>query len=420
MTKDFENMNRAEKMIALLNIENRKEVNENLNETIENYKNGTENAGEMFEFLFEHLGFNNIGKQEKTEIKNDFLMAIKEAAGYCLKENYNFSFGGGFNNSLKESISTGSDIVGKDSNRIGDIYTRKKDDFGIYHQEPKAKKQDKDELDIQKKLELLKKLFLNRNTKEISIADIRKVLTSESEEQLISAKQFLEQANEKSKSVSENFVLDYYFSESSPITSTFSHNAYSGFKYVHLNKENIVTATNSFFVKVGNTLSKERIQELQNIGIKLYFSENLNEENTNDIIRKGKKIATDTENIGHYYVDFEGETFWIKGNKALNQGDTKDFIKKVKAGKIRFVKLSEGRLLEALHGDENILEEISYDEMLETVAVNIQAEEVQEKMVMFEFEKLLKIKIKSGRVMIKRAAKQIAIEVSHNNKRRIL
>ena len=351
MTKDLQNMTKMEQMVSLLNLKNKKEINEMINETIQSYREGNKNADKQLEYLFEQMGFKNLDQKMTDEIKNDLLMRIKSDAGYFLKEDYNFNFGGGFNSGgLKESI-TGDNIKGPDSPRIGDIYTRKKDNFGIYHQEPKAKKQDKDELDIQKKLELLKKLFQNRNKKRITLDMIRNILTTESQEQLIAAKQFLQEADSKTKSVNEKFVVALYFSESSPITSTFSHNAYSGFKYVHLSKDNVVSATNSFFVKIGDTLTKERIQELQAIGIKLYFGESLNE---------------------------------------------------------------------ALHGDENILEEISYDEMLETVAVNIQAEEVQEKLVMFEFEKLLKIKIKSARTMIKRAAKQIAIEVSHNNKKRIL
>ena len=74
---------------------------------------------------------------------------------------------------------------------------------------------------------------------------------------------------------------------------------------------------------------------------KQYIYLNENKVDTNDIIRKGKKIALSTMNplAGHYYVDYKDEAWWIKGNTALNQGDTKEFIKKVKAGKLRFVEL---------------------------------------------------------------------------------
>jgi len=89
---------------------------------------------------------------------------------------------------------------------------------------------------------------------------------------------------------------------------------------------------------------REKGQKKEGMNFKqyMYLNSTIKEnavENTFIIIKKGRKIATDTENPGHYYVDYNGETFWIKGNRALNQGDTKEFIKKVKAGKIRFVKL---------------------------------------------------------------------------------
>ncbi len=270
-------MTKTEKMISLLNLENRNEINEMINETIQSYKDDKTDADKKLDYLFEKLQLDTLDIRAQAELKNEMLLRIKADAGYHQKSDYNFSFGQGFNSGgLKESI-IGGDFAGPDSNRVGSLYVKKKDDFGIYHQEPKPKKQDQDELDIQKKLNALKKLFQNRNSKDISIADIRKVLTSESEEQIFSAKQFLKEAAEKSKTISEKYVLEYYFNESSSISSTFSHNAWSGFKYVHLNKENIVTATNSFFVKVGNTLTKERILELQGIGIKIYFGEGLNE-----------------------------------------------------------------------------------------------------------------------------------------------
>lgn len=86
---------------------------------------------------------------------------------------------------------------------------------------------------------------------------------------------------------------------------------------------------------------REKGQKKEGMTFKQYIYLNENKVDTNDIIKKGKKIATDTENsqAGYYYVDYKDEAWWIKGNKALNQGDTKEFIKKVKAGKIRFVKL---------------------------------------------------------------------------------
>ena len=108
----------------------------------------------------------------ETEIKNNLLLILKSEAGYFLTEDFDFSTGGGFNNSLKGSIKenytlrettiTGADIVGKDRNLQGDLYTRRKDKQGLHRQEPKKRKYDEDEIDIEKKLEALKKLFLSR------------------------------------------------------------------------------------------------------------------------------------------------------------------------------------------------------------------------------------------------------------------
>ena len=74
-------------------------------------------------------------------------------------------------------------------------------------------------------------------------------------------------------------------------------------------------------------------------------------------------------------------------------------------------------LNEELFGQDDILDGITFEEMLTTIETNVPTEEVQPKMVLFEFEKLLKLKIKDARTMMKRAAKQISIEVTHNNKR---
>ena len=302
--------------------------------------------------MMAQLKLNTLDEAASNEIKDKFMQMLSREAGYSVKE-FIWNTQGAFYNpsNFNETTGTGSDISGPDSNVQGELYKRVKSTDGLHRQKPKRRDYDFEEDEVIDKLEKLKKLFLNRGQKNISLDDIKKILTEEDEEQILSAKQYLNEAAKMANVVSENKVLNYYFSESSPISSTFSQNSWSGFKYVHLSKNNEVTATNSFFVKVGNTLSKERILELQNIGIKFYFSES-----------------------------------------SLN---------------------------EEFYNQDNLLDGISYEEMLTTVETNMPTEEVQPKMVQREFDRLLAMKIKDAKFNMRKAAKQIAIEVSWNNKRNI-
>lgn len=65
-----------------------------------------------------------------------------------------------------------------------------------------------------------------------------------------------------------------------------------------------------------------------------------------DIQKRGKKIANHFVDQNKAYFDLDGTT-WLSGiGTAINQGPTKDFIKKVKSGKIR-AKLLESIITEA-------------------------------------------------------------------------
>ena len=67
---------------------------------------------------------------------------------------------------------------------------------------------------------------------------------------------------------------------------------------------------------------------------------------TADIQRRGKKIATDPNTSGLYF-DLDGTTWYYTPSRQwVNQGDTAEFIAKVKAGDIR-AKLIEGAVEEA-------------------------------------------------------------------------
>ncbi len=280
-------MTNAQKFLSLLNLDNRKEVNEMIIETIESYKNNEINADRKIEFLFEKLQLDDLDEGAKNEIKSELLRIVKSDAGYHLKSDYLWSTNtklAPLEPSIKETLA--QNIVGPDSNRVGDIYSRKKDDFGIYHQEPKPKKQNKDELDIQKKLEALKKLFNSRNQQKITLSDIKKILQSESIE---------ERSNVKSKMLAasalineepeiENELIEHYFFQGNILnessggsSSSTSWSNWSMFKYIKVNKTGLVVHSNSFLCQAGTILTKEKQVELEGMGVKIYFSEGLNE-----------------------------------------------------------------------------------------------------------------------------------------------
>jgi len=346
MTK-FENMNRAEKLISLLNIENRKKINKNLNKTIQNYREGTKNADLMLDTLFEQLRLNELDKQARLELQNELLYVIKNAAGYHQTSDYMWNVGGKLaplqeitqNESkkhwkgktdkgrkvamgqqkngmyygeirdeygdiesastaktkqeidrwfdehgikrikwdLKETTITGADIVGKDSNLQGDIYTRKKSSDGLHRQEPKKRKYDEDELDVDKKLQQLKKLFNDRNKTKITMSALRKILTSESIEQrskikhkMLAASALISEDKDCEKDLlryyfTDGFILDESSGGSS--SSTTWSNWHDVSYIVYIDATGRVKSSNSFLARVSERIDQQKLEYLLSKGI---------------------------------------------------------------------------------------------------------------------------------------------------------
>lgn len=70
------------------------------------------------------------------------------------------------------------------------------------------------------------------------------------------------------------------------------------------------------------------------------------------------------------------------------------------------------RLDEQFQPLDNILDDITYDEIHTTVYSNIPKEKIDVKTVMKEFEKLLNTKVKEARFLIRKAAPQIVKETT--------
>jgi hypothetical protein len=233
--------------------------------------------------MLAQLKLDTLDEQARAEIKDKFAELLSRESGYS-KSDFLFEFGRAFFNpyDIIPETTAASDIVGKDSNRFTDAYKRVLKKDGLFRQEPKQRKLDRDENNILKKLNALRKLFQSRNVKDIKDSDIAKILTSESQEQQIAAMQHLQEVraalnNLNDSGANEKQILDYYFSESSPITSTFSHNQWSGYRYVKLSKSGVVIHSNTFLAQVGTKLSKDKIGELKAMGIQITVSESLNE-----------------------------------------------------------------------------------------------------------------------------------------------
>ena len=74
-------------------------------------------------------------------------------------------------------------------------------------------------------------------------------------------------------------------------------------------------------------------------------------------------------------------------------------------------KLSEGRLIEAYQGNDDLLDGITYEELLTTVFSNIENPDV--KAVLRQFDELLKNKIKDAKYELRKAAPQIVKEIEN-------
>jgi len=74
-------------------------------------------------------------------------------------------------------------------------------------------------------------------------------------------------------------------------------------------------------------------------------------------------------------------------------------------------KLDKYMLLEKFHPMDNILDDITYDEIHTQVYSNIPKEKLDTKVVMKEFESLLKQKVNDARFLMRKAAAQIVKDV---------
>jgi hypothetical protein len=260
-----------------LSSEKQLKIKELIKKVIKKYREGnSEGAYVNLGACLTALNCGVLDESAQKEIKENLWDLIQRESGYSVKD-FNFEFVGGFCNALKESVTTGSDISGPDSNRVGDAYNRVKGKDGIYRNTPKKRDYDPDENEIIKKLNAIRKMFKDRKG-DLTIDDIKKVLTQESKEQQLSALQILQEAevmlkNQNDAGASEKQIIDYYLNESSPITSTFSHNAWSGYRYVKLTKTGVVIHSNTFLAMPGTVLSQEKQDELKSIGIQITIND---------------------------------------------------------------------------------------------------------------------------------------------------
>ncbi len=281
MTKELQDMSRAEKLISVLNIDNKNEILEYLKETVQAYKNDMPDADRKFNYLIEQLKL-NIDEQAKAEFKNRLLLNIKYAAGYHLSEDYLWNTDtklAPLTPSLKETIVSG-DFEGKDSNRVGSIYTRTKDSQGIVHRKPKPKPQDADEKEIEDKLQALLKLFNSRNKTKITMTALKSILSDSSIEERSSIKQKLSAASaliQDDKSCQDD-LIQYYFTDgkilnedsaSGTSSSTSWQNWNSVEKVVYIDaKTGRCKFSNSFLARVAERIDKQKLEYLLSKGIK--------------------------------------------------------------------------------------------------------------------------------------------------------
>jgi len=181
---------------------------------------------------------------------------------------------------ISETIVTGSDIVGKDSNLQGSEFTRRKDKDGLHRQEPKKRKYDANERDIEKKLEALKKLFLSRADKKITLTDIKKILQSESIEFRSSIKQKMSAASAliEDEPDCEQELLEYYFSDGNILnessggsSSSTSWNNWQGVEHQVSIKDGYIIASNTFLARLNTKISQDEIDYLQEKGVRVIF-----------------------------------------------------------------------------------------------------------------------------------------------------
>lgn len=300
---EIENKTDFEKLLELMGIdklspEKQRLARSILKKMIADYHH-EKSEGSLMKDFFEVMCLGKLDEATQAELREHTWNCIKSKACINVKD-YNFNFG--CNGIIKEALTTGADFAGPDSPKIGDLYTRKKDAYGIFHQEPMPKKQSDSEKKIENQLQKIKYLFNSRNSSKSILGDIKKILQN----------------------------------ESSPTTSTFSHSQWSSYRYVKMTKDFVVIHSNTYLASPGTKLTSQKIDDLKSMGVQITISESLNE---------------------------------------------------------------------AYQANDSILDDLTYQELLDTVYSNIEFPD--EKSIMREFEKIVKTKVNDAKQEIKRAVKQI-------------
>jgi len=267
---------KTKQIISLLNIENRNQINEMINETIQSYKDDKNDAGEKLDYLFKSLKLEGLDEQSQNEVKNSLLFSLKSDAGYYLKEDYLWNVGGNLA-PLRETTATGLSIVGPDSPKIGNINKRQKGSDGLMRQKPMPKPQDKDEKEIEDKLQALLKLFNSRSKTKITMTSLKKILSDASIEERSSIKQKMNTIdrliNEDEKMKDE--LIQHYFIDGAILedsaSSTSSSTSWSNWNAVehavYIDSTGRVKSSNTFLVRVAERVDQQKLEYLLSKGV---------------------------------------------------------------------------------------------------------------------------------------------------------
>ncbi len=254
-----------------------KKLKSTLNQVIEKWE-GNETAGaySVINGMMAQLGCNKLNEDATNEIHSKFIELINKEAGFHNKTDFLWNVGGQIA-PLRETVVTGAHITGKDSNLQGDIYHRRKDKDGLHRQEPKKRPYDKSEIDIEKQLEKILQLFMNRNKKKITLTDLKRIMPDLSIEERSNVKHKLSAASAliEDDPSCESELLEHYFEQgkilnesSGGSSSSTSWNNWQGVSYeVYVDSSGRVKSSNSFLARVGETIDQNRIEYLKGKGL---------------------------------------------------------------------------------------------------------------------------------------------------------
>jgi hypothetical protein len=290
MTKNLQEMTRIEKIIWLLgnklSEQEQNDISDMVQETIQSFKQSDKDAGLKLDYLWSRLKLDKLDESVQVELQNELLHAIKGQAGYHQAADYLWNTSTQLA-PLRETV-VGADIVGKDSNLQGDLYKRTKGADGLNRQHPKKRKYDEDEIDIEKKLEALKKLFMSRVDTKITMTAIKKILQSESIEERSNVRQKFKAAAAllKEDKTCENDLLKYYFQDgfilnesSGGSSSSTSWNSWQSVVHkVFIDSSGRVKASNSFLARIGERVDKQKLDYLLSKGLTVISLDDQGEE----------------------------------------------------------------------------------------------------------------------------------------------